>query len=982
MSQAARWSIRLAQADAGDASDAANPVEDAGRDLPANFATRLGTLAILNYVEQTLTTQANDYGLPQDQFSPMLATTLDQFAAQNKLTDADFLAAVSASIGTPKAVRAQEATFAAIFQNLADEYNQTQVSQQQPIAMQYCPEPTDGTFNGGKGTGQQLWKQLGSKFQTMFNNMVDKIKASMPLEVQPYAAQATNTSRIVSAQSINPQQGPLSTGRYESLSQLRDELIAMGPTPETYERFMAMVGPDQEDDAKDALASFFQGLGASLGQLYDMLVGKELANPIDAEIVEKLMSQHPELAENGDKRGEPAANIQANADCSTCKAAGLFLPPVDSGINTKSEHLNKTAATSAYPAYESHGPGENRMCPKIRQPVSTYICRYHCLDGLPVDDHQIICAEAIWRQAVMDKFSREYRDKDGNWVGGYINKRFEVHYDDGGHPALLKPGQRHAPIHEDAWSLEKRMQEMRRTEGATRGYSETPGDPKGLYNFDQHDLAKGPKNPQLSEKKKDPIARLAESDTQLEKTAQVDQPDDFLTHQHSDEMIPPDAPAAPREKAKTEYENAFFAQGEEAAPYVDKIESFGAAAVLKELSGHYTQGTHQSFGNPPWGSSDNKFSENIGSKKYVLSWNNHIPYVSLTVVDDGFGEDAPWATGKTAAKKEEKKEIEKADKDWNPNPWAVCHTTVDKKKDPEKFEKCVMDVKKKQAGFNLSSKKEAKQDKALSDSWTLTKEAWGMDPMMDNVDHGPRGKKCATCGKIMSSSMKQCDNPKCRGMNLVDYNEKDVQQATHFIKAPDIKIKAEADGVEVKFALGVYKASKNGVSAFGDTAEESIEKLAKGPDGLAKTKPMDIATEGERLMGFRREEKEFPNAAPNPSVAGQNVAEPVPTQDRPAVPPVGAQPVGKIVMDEAAPLDQTSPVPVESQGPSEFFPPEVVGPEGWKAPGEEPGPDEGHVSADMLDQEIATTQAGMHPDEHKAIVEQAINSGAHPRQKE
>ncbi len=42
------------------------------------------------------------------------------------------------------------------------------------------------------------------------------------------------------------------------------------------------------------------------------------------------------------------------------------------------------------------------------------------------------------------------------------------------------------------------------------------------------------------------------------------------------------------------------------------------------------------------------------------------------------------------AKKKRKK------KDWNPNPWAVCHTTVNKKKDPEKFERCVMDVKKKQ----------------------------------------------------------------------------------------------------------------------------------------------------------------------------------------------------------------------------------------------------------------------------------------------
>jgi hypothetical protein len=29
------------------------------------------------------------------------------------------------------------------------------------------------------------------------------------------------------------------------------------------------------------------------------------------------------------------------------------------------------------------------------------------------------------------------------------------------------------------------------------------------------------------------------------------------------------------------------------------------------------------------------------------------------------------------------------------NPWAICHTTVDKDKDPEKYERCVKKVKKK-----------------------------------------------------------------------------------------------------------------------------------------------------------------------------------------------------------------------------------------------------------------------------------------------
>ena len=46
------------------------------------------------------------------------------------------------------------------------------------------------------------------------------------------------------------------------------------------------------------------------------------------------------------------------------------------------------------------------------------------------------------------------------------------------------------------------------------------------------------------------------------------------------------------------------------------------------------------------------------------------------------------------------------------NPFAVCHTTVDKEKDPEKYERCVMDVKKKnKQSFNLSMKKIAKEER-------------------------------------------------------------------------------------------------------------------------------------------------------------------------------------------------------------------------------------------------------------------------------
>ena len=41
------------------------------------------------------------------------------------------------------------------------------------------------------------------------------------------------------------------------------------------------------------------------------------------------------------------------------------------------------------------------------------------------------------------------------------------------------------------------------------------------------------------------------------------------------------------------------------------------------------------------------------------------------------------------------------------NPWAICHTTVDKEKDPEKYERCVQKVKEEQKKKEKSEKKKS-----------------------------------------------------------------------------------------------------------------------------------------------------------------------------------------------------------------------------------------------------------------------------------
>ena len=117
-----------------------------------------------------------------------------------------------------------------------------------------------------------------------------------------------------------------------------------------------------------------------------------------------------------------------------------------------------------------YGPTETRIDPFLRQPISDYhIVERNKGFGLVVDDIWNIDWEVLWRQNIMDKYSRPYRDKDGNWTGGYIQKRFEVDKwipDENNYQ--LKPGQLRKPYIAKERSTEARLEAMR-AEG-DRGY--------------------------------------------------------------------------------------------------------------------------------------------------------------------------------------------------------------------------------------------------------------------------------------------------------------------------------------------------------------------------------------------------------------------------------------------------------------------------------------------------------------------------------
>ena len=88
------------------------------------------------------------------------------------------------------------------------------------------------------------------------------------------------------------------------------------------------------------------------------------------------------------------------------------------------------------------------------------------------DPHHIYSGEAIWRTYVMDKFYRDYKDKDGKVVGGYINDRFHVFPTagtpanpdaprDGGNQMELADGERTRKPRPHQYSTERRLEEAR-----------------------------------------------------------------------------------------------------------------------------------------------------------------------------------------------------------------------------------------------------------------------------------------------------------------------------------------------------------------------------------------------------------------------------------------------------------------------------------------------------------------------------------------
>ena len=215
---------------------------------------------------------------------------------------------------------------------------------------------------------------------------------------------------------------------------------------------------------------------------------QSIAGP-DGDDLKEAMEQYFISKDEGEK-GQIAAGIFSDSSFLLREGIGVMGVPRSFGeadniikkiaknITKKNKNkvfnFKKTAQHKTMDNAILWGPGQTRIDPFLHQPVSDWhIVERNKGFGLVVDDIWNIDYETIWRENIMDKYSRPYKDADGNWVGGYIQKRFEVDKNIPDENNMqLKPGQKRKPILPEYGNIESRLQAARAA-GKIEGANDT-----------------------------------------------------------------------------------------------------------------------------------------------------------------------------------------------------------------------------------------------------------------------------------------------------------------------------------------------------------------------------------------------------------------------------------------------------------------------------------------------------------------------------
>ena len=256
--------------------------------------------------------------------------------------------------------------------------------------------------------------------------------------------------------------------QFKSHVELKEFLVSnMGDQEEIRHMFFNDAGDDNLDNIKMALENFFSK--AAIKEVGEEVL-LDAANIVYDFIPESMKAANPDGQQTiVTEKTSPDrfSNIMSCLEKTANHIKKLAEEYVSKKINQKKASYNqkKIAQHKTVDNMLLWGPGNPRPDPFLRgQPVSDWhIVERNKGFGQDIDGVWNIDWEAMWRGNVMDKYSRPYRDKEGNWVGGYLEKRFEV---DKNIPEAnnyqLKPGQRRRPYLPEFGSTEARLEDARK----------------------------------------------------------------------------------------------------------------------------------------------------------------------------------------------------------------------------------------------------------------------------------------------------------------------------------------------------------------------------------------------------------------------------------------------------------------------------------------------------------------------------------------
>jgi len=283
-----------------------------------------------------------------------------------------------------------------------------------------------------------------------------------------------------------PVEGDISVGEPESLmrdedniekfldhAQLRDTLAAMTPDKAVSALVSKIEDKSVVDDESGSIVNPRQTVKDGIQRFYEPDVTSEGQLDISNEIFDAL----PLVMKSEEYQQPTMTGPEEEVVASIVRDTDLILEKAAQGFSGSSKsrvfNLSKTAQAHSFQHNMFlYGPEQTRISPFTGDIQSgLHLIEQNKGFGLKIDDILDIDFEAIWRGNIMDKYSRPYKNEKGEWVGGYINKRFEVNqWVPEGNNLQLAPNKRGRPYMPEYGNYEARFE-------AARGESDRLSDP-------------------------------------------------------------------------------------------------------------------------------------------------------------------------------------------------------------------------------------------------------------------------------------------------------------------------------------------------------------------------------------------------------------------------------------------------------------------------------------------------------------------------